>query len=60
MCCEGSLLAAEDLLSMCDVQQAPLEFWWRAPLDMRCSVLTGWGVGGSMGRVLSTFGARGS
>ena len=45
---------------MCDVQRAPLELWWRAPLEVWGSALSGWGVGGSTGEVLSTFGARGS
>ena len=45
---------------MCDVQLAPLELWWRAPLKLRGCVLSDWGVGGSLGDVLSTFGTRGS
>ena len=54
------VLAVEGLLSLCDVQRAPLEFWWRAPLEVWGSALYGWGVGGFMGEVLSTYGARGS
>ena len=55
-----SLLAAEWLLSTCDVQQVPLELWWRATLKqgfVRFGVVwvTLWGHG-----VLSTFGTRGS
>ena len=34
---------------MCDVQQAPLELWWRAPLEVQGCVLSGWGVGDSTG-----------
>ena len=45
---------------MCDVQLAPLELWWRAPLKLHGCVLSGWGVGGFMGDALSTFGTRGS
>ena len=45
---------------MCDVQLALLELWWRAPLKLCGCVLSGWGVGGSMGDALSTFGTRGS
>ena len=45
---------------MCDVQLAPLELWWRAPLKLRGCVLSDWGVSGSLGDVLSTFGTRGS
>ena len=45
---------------MCDVQLAPLELWWRDPLKLRGCVLSDWGVGGSLGDVLSTFGTRGS
>ena len=45
---------------MCDVQLAPLELWWRAPLEVKGCVLSGWGVGGFMGDALSTFGTRGS
>ena len=45
---------------MCDVQLAPLELWWRAPLKLCSCVISGWGVGGSMGDVLSTFATRGS
>ena len=45
---------------MCDVQLAPLELYWRAPLKLCGYVLSGLGVGGSMGDVLSTFGTRGS
>ena len=45
---------------MCDVQLAPLELYWRAPLKLCGYVLFGLGVGGSMGDVLSTFGTRGS
>ena len=45
---------------MCDVQLAPLELWWRAPLKLRGCVLSDWGVGGSLGDVLSTFVTRGS
>ena len=45
---------------MCDVQWAPLELWWRSPVELWECVLSGWGVGSSTGEVLSTFGARGS
>ena len=45
---------------MCDVQWAPIELWWWAPLVLRGCVLCGWGVGGSKGEVLSTFSASGS
>ena len=45
---------------MCDVQLAPLELCWRAPLKLCGCVLSGWGVNGSMGNILSTFGIRGS
>ena len=43
---------------MCDAQRAPLELCWRARLEFRGCVLSGWGVVGSTGEVLSTFGAR--
>ena len=55
-----SVLAEEGLLSLCDVQQAPLKLWWRAPLEEQGCVLSGWGVHVSMGEVLSTFGVMGS
>ena len=45
---------------MCDVQWALLELWWRPPVELRGCVLSGWGVGGSTGEVLSIFGTRGS
>ena len=45
---------------MCDVQWAPLGLWWRSPVELWECVLSGWGVGGSTGEVLSTFGVRGS
>ena len=45
---------------MCDIQQAPLELWWRAPLDLWGCTLSGWGMDGAPGKALSTFGARGS
>ena len=57
----GSFLtAAEGLLSVCDVWWAPLELRWRATLEVQGCVLSGWSVGGSMGKVLSTFGTSGS
>ena len=43
---------------MCDIQWAHPELWWRAPLEVQGFVLSGSGVGGSMGEVLSTFGAN--
>ena len=43
---------------MCDAQRAPLELWWRALLEFQGCVLSGWGVVGSTGEVLSTFGTR--
>lgn len=57
---DSSLLAAEWLLSTCDVQRAPLELWWRATLKQGfvgfgVVWVTPWGHG-----VLSTFGARDS
>lgn len=40
---KSALLAAERLLSTCDVQWAPLEFWWRAPLKVQgLSALVVW------------------
>ena len=45
---------------MCGVQLAPLELCWRAHLKLCGCVLSGWGVNGSMGNILSTFGTRGS
>ena len=45
---------------MCDIQLAPLELCWRSPLKLCGCVLSAWGVGGSMGDVLSSFGIRGS
>ena len=45
---------------MCDVQWAPLELWWRTLLEVQGCVLSGWGVGGSMAEVLSTFGIKNS
>ena len=43
---------------MCGVQQAPLKLWRRAPLEVWGCVLSAWGVGGSSGKVVSTFGVR--
>ena len=37
---------------MYDVHWVPLEQWWRAPLELQGNVLSGWGLGGSMGKVL--------
>ena len=45
---------------MCDIQQAPIELWWRALLKVWGCVLSAWGVCGSMAEVLSTFGSRSS
>ena len=45
---------------MCDVQQAPLKLWRRAPLEGRGCVLSGWGIIVSTWEVLSAFGAMGS
>ena len=44
---------------MCDVQQAPLKLWRRAPLEGRDCVLSDWGVSGSSWEVLSAFGTIG-
>lgn len=55
----SSLLAAEGVLLMCDVQWDPLELWWRAPLEVWSCVLTGWGAGGSRKDALYNFGASG-
>ena len=52
----SSLFAAERLHSMCDVQG--VELWWRAPLELRGCVLSGFGAGGCTGEVLSTLGPR--
>jgi len=41
---------------MCDVQG--VELWWRAPLELRGCVLSGFGAGGCTGEVLSTLGPR--
>ena len=54
----GGFLAAEWLFSMRDTQGTPVKLWWRAPLKVQGCVLSGSGVGGSSGEVLSTFGAR--
>ena len=45
---------------MCDVYQAPLKLWRKAPLEDRGCVLSGWGVIISTLEVLSAFGAMGS
>ena len=46
------MLAAEGLLSMCDVQRAPLKLCWRVPLEVRGCFLSGCGVGASTEEVL--------
>ena len=43
---------------MRDTQGTPVKLWWRAPLKVQGCVLSGSGVGGSSGEVLSTLGAR--
>ena len=56
------------LLSNCDVKFVSISSRWAplmcdvqlAPLKLCGCVLSGLGVGGSMGDVLSTFGTRGS
>ena len=42
---------------MRDIQGTPVKLW-RAPLEVQGCVLSGSGVGGSSGEVLSTFGAQ--
>ena len=54
------LLAAEVLLSICDVQCATLKFCCRDRLDLWVCVLSGCGVCGSPSEVVSTLGTRGS
>ena len=43
---------------MCDIQWAHPELWWRAPLEVQGFVLSGSGVGGSMGMSFSDFSPR--
>ena len=45
---------------MFDVWWAPLELRWRAILKVWGCVLSGWGMSGSMGEVLSTLGSSSS
>lgn len=45
---------------MSDVWWAPLELRWRATLEGQGRILSGWGMNGFMGAVLSTFGTSSS
>ena len=45
---------------MSDVWWAPLELRWRVTLEGQGRILSGWGMSGFMGAVLSTFGTSSS